>query len=85
MHSQDFISRKDIAAMTGLGKAAVARLVELPGFPAGTWLNARVVLYPRVAVEAFLASGQAAARAARRTTISVQPPATGLVSECVYV
>ncbi|GEM_PF-1607689 len=46
----EFVSRKDIAVLTGLGKAAVARLVEMPEFPQGTWLNARVVLYPEGAV-----------------------------------
>lgn len=42
----EFVSRKDISVLTGLGKAAVARLVELPEFPSGTWINSRVVIYP---------------------------------------
>lgn len=35
----EFVSRKDISVLTGLGKAAVARLVEWPEFPSGTWIN----------------------------------------------
>ena len=62
---QEFVSRRDIQGLTGLGKAAVARLVEQPGFPAGTWLNSRVVLYPRRDVLAYLASGAQAHRPER--------------------
>lgn len=50
----EFVSRKDISVLTGLGKAAVARLVELPEFPSGTWINSRVVIYPKKAVMSFL-------------------------------
>ena len=59
------MSRRDIQGLTGLGKAAVARLVEQPGFPAGTWLNSRVVLYPRREVVAYLKSGAQAHRPVR--------------------
>lgn len=62
---QEFVSRRDIQGLTGLGKAAVARLVEQPGFPAGTWLNSRVVLYSRRDVLAYLASGAQAHRPER--------------------
>ena len=62
---QEFVSRRDIQGLTGLGKAAVARLVEQPGFPAGTWLNSRVVLYPRRDVLAYVASGAQAHRPER--------------------
>ena len=62
---QEFVSRRDIQGLTGLGKAAVARLAEQPGFPAGTWLNSRVVLYPRREVLAYLKSGAQAHRPLR--------------------
>lgn len=78
---QEFVSRRDIQGLTGLGKAAVARLVEQPGFPAGTWLNSRVVLYPRREVLAYLKSGAQghrpvrgrvpAASAARRSRFNI--------------
>lgn len=56
--------------MTGLSKAAVARIVALPEFPEGTWLNARVVLYPKAAVEAFLSSGSGLSRRPARARVA---------------
>lgn len=61
----DFITRKGIQILSGLGKAAVARVVDMPGFPQGTWLNSRVVLYPKKEVIAFLSSGTLVAQPTR--------------------
>ena len=76
---QEFVSRRDIQGLTGVGKAAVARLVEQPGFPAGTWLNSRVVLYPRREVLAYRKSGAQGQRPVRgcvRRQRGVRPPRT---------
>lgn len=62
----EFVSRKDISVLTGLGKAAVARLVELPEFPSGTWINSRVVIYPKKAVMSFLTDGNRGRRRPRK-------------------
>lgn len=52
----EFVSRRDISVLTGLGKAAVARLTDMPEFPAGTWINSRVVIYRKAAVMDFFAT-----------------------------
>ncbi|MCH9707242.1 MAG: hypothetical protein K0U44_02230 [Actinomycetia bacterium] len=43
----EYIRRREIGEITGLGKSGVAALVTSPGFPSGRVLNARVILYPR--------------------------------------
>jgi len=43
----EYIRRREIGEITGLGKSGVAALVASRGFPPGRVLNARVILYPR--------------------------------------
>ena len=69
-----YISRRDIEAMTGLGRSAVAALTVRPDFPTPVRLNARVLRYPLAEVEAFLAAARNAGPSPRRTYPKLDTP-----------
>lgn len=65
--STRYVSRRDIAAMTGLGRTAVAALTSRPDFPIPVRLNARVLRYPLSEVEAYLTNARSAGHGPRRS------------------